>query len=115
MTIRLLAAADRGVAVRILVDDLKLHRSTHTVASLSLHPNVDIRVFNPWNVRASVGGRAREFLWRFRKLDHRMHNKLLIGDRDQALFGGRNLAEEYFGLAHRYNYVDVDVLHRAVL
>jgi putative cardiolipin synthase len=111
MTNRLIAAADRGVSVRLLVDDIKLHRSTYTVASLCLHPNIEIRVFNPWRARSSKSARGMEFFLRFRKLDHRMHNKLLIADNDRAIFGGRNIAEEYFGLNERYNFIDFDVLH----
>ena len=111
VTNRLLAAAERGVAVRMLVDDIDLERSTHTVASLCLHPNLEIRVFNPWSIRSNQAVRMMEFVARFGKLDHRMHNKLLIADNEQAVFGGRNLGEEYFGLSEDYNFVDFDVWH----
>lgn len=107
---RLLAAADRGVGVRILVDDLKLRARTHSVASLCRHPNLEIRVFNPWRHRTSRMAQAFEFIRRFQVLDRRMHNKLMVEDGRRAIFGGRNIAVEHFGLGETFNLVDHDLL-----
>jgi putative cardiolipin synthase len=106
---RLIAAADRGVSVRLLVDDMKLRRRTRSIASLCLHPNMAIRVFNPWAKRSSAVAQALEFIRRFGKLDQRMHNKLLVADNERAIFGGRNVAIEHYGLGETFNLVDFDV------
>ena len=107
---RVVAAADRDVRVRLLVDDLKLWKSTKRIKSLCRHPNIDIRVFNPWATRSGLAAIAYEGMRRFGRLDHRMHNKLLLTDGRRAVFGGRNLAESYFGLSDAYNLIDFDVL-----
>lgn len=107
---RLLAAADRGVRVRVLVDDLKLRNRTRSVAALCRHPNLKIRVFNPWRHRSSRVGQAFELIRRFQVLDRRMHNKLLVEDDRRAIFGGRNIAAEHFGLGKTFNLVDHDLL-----
>jgi putative cardiolipin synthase len=106
----LIDAADRGVTIRLLVDDLKLRRRSRSIASLCLHPNIDIRVFNRWNRRSNVGAQGIEFIARFGNLDHRMHNKLIIADNERAIVGGRNIADEHYGLSEAYNLVDFDVL-----
>ncbi len=107
---RVIAAADRGVRVRLLIDDLKLWKSTRRIKSLCGHPNIDVRVFNPWASRSGAAAIVYEGLRRFGRLDHRMHNKLLLVDGRRAVFGGRNLAEPYFGLSDSYNLIDFDVL-----
>lgn len=106
----LIDAADRGVVVRLLVDDLKLRRRSRGIASLCLHPNIDVRVFNRWKHRSNVGSQGLKFVARFGKLDHRMHNKLMIGDEKRAIVGGRNIADEHYGLATAYSLVDFDWL-----
>jgi putative cardiolipin synthase len=107
---RLIAAADRGVSVRLLVDDLKLRSRTRSIASLCLHPNLEIRVFNPFDKRSNAAAQGVEFVRRFARLDQRMHNKLLVADNERAIFGGRNIAAEHFGLGERFNLVDYDLL-----
>ncbi|MBG7606295.1 MAG: phospholipase D family protein, partial [Actinobacteria bacterium] len=82
---KLIAAADRGVSVRILVDDIKLLRSTRSVASLCLHPNIAIRVFNPWHMRTSASIQGLEFALSFKRLNRRMHNKLMVVDGERAI------------------------------
>jgi putative cardiolipin synthase len=106
---RLIAAADRGVSVRLLVDDMRLRSRTRSIASLCLHPNMAIRVFNPWAKRSNAGAQALEFIRRFGKLDQRMHNKLLVADNERAIFGGRNVAVEHYGLGETFNLVDFDI------
>ncbi len=110
MLSRILEAADRGVRVRLLVDDLKLRRRTRRIASLCLHPNLEIRVFNPWSRRSSAVSQGLEFVRRFASLDRRMHNKLLVADGKRVVFGGRNVADEHYGLGTRFNLVDYDLL-----
>jgi len=107
---RLIEAADRGVTVRLLVDDMKLRTRSKTIASLCLHPNLDIKVFNPWIRRSGAGMYAFEFLRRFKKLDHRMHNKLAVADGKHAIFGGRNIGADHFGVGDSVNLVDFDVI-----
>ena len=107
---RLIAAADRGVSVRLVVDDLKLRSRTRSIASLCLHPNIEVRVFNPFRARSSAFAQGVEFIRRFATLDERMHNKLLIADYEHAIFGGRNIAAEHFGLGDDFNLVDYDLL-----
>lgn len=102
----LLDSADRGVRVRLLLDDLTLHGRDSAVASLDAHPNIEIRYFNPF---ASRGVKAFEFLGDFERLNHRMHNKLMIADNALALLGGRNIGDHYFDVSEDANYRDLDV------
>ncbi len=107
---RLIAAADRGVSVRLLVDDLKFRGRTRSIASLCLQPNMEIRVFNPFDKRSNAATQGLEFIRRFARLNQRMHNKLLVADDERAIFGGRNIAEEHFGLGEDFNLIDYDLL-----
>jgi putative cardiolipin synthase len=107
---RLMKAADRGVRVRLLVDDLVFAPDERTIAAITTHPNIDLRIFNPGSIRGSFLGATSEFLLRFRELNRRMHNKLFIADNHLAIVGGRNIGNEYFGLAGKYNFRDLDVL-----
>jgi len=107
---RLLKAADRGVRVRLLVDDLALDGSDHNIAVYSQHPNFKIRIYNPGRVRKSTLGGIGEFLFHFRALNRRMHNKLFVVDNLIAILGGRNIGNPYFGLSKKYNNRDMDLL-----
>jgi putative cardiolipin synthase len=105
---RLLEAADRGVKVRLLVDDIDAHAKTAGFAALDAHPNIAVRAFNPF---ASRWGRLRklgEFLGSLDRLNHRMHNKSWIADNRIAIAGGRNLGDEYFGASGEVNFADLD-------
>lgn len=114
---RVIKAADRGVKVRILFDDLNtmLHDMTHVemrdelLSRIDRHPNVQIRVFNPWNDR-SLFGRGAGMVTDFKRLNRRMHNKQMVVDNRVAIIGGRNLGDEYFGLNPEFNFHDLDVL-----
>ncbi|MEH6593487.1 MAG: phospholipase D family protein [Halioglobus sp.] len=114
---RLLDAADRGVKIRVLVDDLNtLLRDAASpvlrdkvVAWLDLHPNVELRLFNPWSNR-EWGGRIQEGLGDFKKANQRMHNKALIVDNRAIIIGGRNIGDEYMGMNSSFNFHDLDVL-----
>ncbi|MEJ2581579.1 MAG: phospholipase D family protein, partial [Acidobacteriota bacterium] len=101
-------AAERGVRIRVVVDDTLFLEGKQGLANLSAHPNIEIRVFNPW---ASKGiSRGFEAATHLKRLNHRMHNKLLIADNQMAILGGRNVGDHYFGLHHKYNFHDLDVV-----
>ncbi len=103
-----LEAADRGVRVRILLDDMLYLKGKATLADIGDHPNIEVRIFHPW---ASKGvGRAFEFVGSMTRLNHRMHNKLLIADGQMAILGGRNVGDHYFGLGHSFNFHDLDTI-----
>jgi putative cardiolipin synthase len=101
-------AAERGVRVRVVVDDTLFIKGKKGLANLDAHPGIDLRIFNPW-VHKGVG-RLFESAARMKKLNHRMHNKLLISDNRMAILGGRNIGDHYFGLHHKYNFHDLDVI-----
>lgn len=103
-----LAAADRGVRVRVLVDDLDARAKNDGFAALHAHPGIDVRVFNPFVSRKGFVFQAGEFLTGFGRLNHRMHNKSWIADNRFAIAGGRNLGDEYFGASEDVNFADLD-------
>lgn len=105
---RMQAAADRGVRVRLLVDDFLTRGSDRVIAALDQHPNIEIRIWNPGKRRQL--GRNLEYLVRIRELNHRLHNKLLIADNRVVISGGRNIADAYYGLSESYNFFDLDLL-----
>jgi len=107
---RLLAAADRGVRVRILVDDIYTGDDDPKIAVLDSHPRMEIRLFNPWRYRGAGLGHAWNFLTESGRLNHRMHNKLLVADSAALILGGRNVGDEYFGLNEEFIFSDLDVL-----
>ncbi len=107
---RLLQAADRGVRVRILVDDILNGKPDRTIAALATHPNLDIRIFNPNPSRRTGTGSAVRFLMDMETLNRRMHNKLFVADGQVAILGGRNVGDKYFGLHAGYNFLDLDVV-----
>lgn len=103
-----LAAADRGVRVRILVDDLDARRKNIGFAALDAHPRMEVRLYNPTASRKGPVRIAGEFGMNFKRLNHRMHNKSWIVDNRVALVGGRNLGDEYFDAHDGTNFVDLD-------
>ena len=103
-------AAERGVRVRLLLDDLYTGGNDPLLLGLAAHPNVEIRLFNPFMVRfESVGARVAASLFDFGRVNHRMHNKLFIADGAMAVAGGRNIGDEYFMAHQGANYIDLDV------
>jgi putative cardiolipin synthase len=114
---RLLEAADRGVHVRLLLDDINLllrdaatvKLRDHGAALLASHPNIELRLFNPWSKRG-LGARAGEMLTDMSRLNQRMHHKMLVVDNRAAIIGGRNIGDEYLGLNEAFNFHDLDVL-----
>lgn len=108
---RVLHAADRGVRVRILVDDFLFNANEKLVASICrYHPNIEIRIFNPTHWRGNPLGSSMEFLFNFAHLNRRMHNKTWTADRSFTIVGGRNVGDHYYGLDEHYNFLDLDVL-----
>ena len=104
-------AALRGVRVRLLVDDLYTVGGDQMFRGLAAFPNVEVRLFNPFCcARDSVVSRYAASLGDFKRLNHRMHNKLFIADGAVAVMGGRNIADEYFARSATSNFVDMDVL-----
>jgi putative cardiolipin synthase len=104
----LLESADRGVRVRLLVDDLDARAKNDGLAALAAHPNVEVRLFNPWSTRSGSVSRAGEGLFSFDRINRRMHNKSWIADNRVAIVGGRNVGDEYFGAGEEMNFVDLD-------
>jgi putative cardiolipin synthase len=105
---RALQAADRGVRVRILIDDIYHTGRDDTYALIAAHPNVDLRVFNPMGNRNA--GRHVNYVLNRRQLNHRMHNKIFLVDNAVAVLGGRNIGDDYFGIDPKLNFHDLDVL-----
>ena len=106
-----LRAAQRGVRVRLLVDDLNLDGRESDLAVLAGHPNLQVRLFNPFAVRGGFGvARLLELLGDTARLNRRMHNKLWIADGAVAVMGGRNLGDAYFNASPESDFADLDVL-----
>ncbi len=101
----LLKAADRGVRVRLLLDDILTSGYDSGMAALDSHPNVELRIFNPF---ASRSARVMD-LPKFSRLNRRMHNKSFTIDNQVSVIGGRNIADEYFGARADLNFGDLDV------
>ena len=108
---QLLSAAERGVRVRVLVDDTLIDAQDKTLLLLSAHPNSHIRIYNP-NLRVGVNfwQRMGNAFTEFRAVNQRMHDKTAIFDGAAGITGGRNMADEYFDFDHEYNFRDRDVL-----
>ncbi|MEI8259393.1 MAG: phospholipase D family protein [Deltaproteobacteria bacterium] len=106
---RLVAAAHRGVRVRVLVDDNNLLRSEDRFATLTGHSNLEIRVFNPYHNRIRWM-RPIEFVTSFGRVQRRMHNKIFAVDSQVVVVGGRNISDNYFDLDAGVNFSDVELL-----
>lgn len=108
---RVLDAANRGIQVKILVDDFDSVNWNQKAAVLTLHPNIEVRVFNPFKKkRGKWAGRGLELMTDLERFNHRMHNKLFMTDKKIAIVGGRNIGNEYFGAGTKYDYRDYDVI-----
>ena len=106
----LMRAAERGVRVRVLVDDIDARAKHDLFRVADLHPNVEVRLFNPYYSRTGAFGQITESLWRARRLNRRMHNKAWIADNRVAIVGGRNIGDEYFGASEHSNFSDLDLV-----
>jgi putative cardiolipin synthase len=103
----LLLAADRGVRVRLLMDDIRTAGFDEALTALDAHPNLEVRIFNPFSRR---GGRSMDFVTRFGQANRRMHNKSMTVDGAASIVGGRNIGDEYFAAREDVNFGDLDVL-----
>jgi putative cardiolipin synthase len=106
LSLQLVEAADRGVRVRVLIDDNNIAGRDSPIAALDAHPNIEVRIFNPFSHR---GSRLFGYLNDFNRLNHRMHNKVIIADNALAIVGGRNIGDHYFGVHTDANFRDLDI------
>lgn len=104
----LVMAADRGVRVRLLLDDMDARNNNFALAGLDAHPNIEVRLFNPFSSRSGFFGKMLEMVFSLRRINHRMHNKSWIADNRIALAGGRNIGDEYFSASGHVNFFDLD-------
>jgi len=100
-------AAERGVRVRLLIDDNNTGGLDGTYAALDAHPNIEVRLFNPF---ANRGFRAGDFALDFSRVNRRMHNKSFTADNQAAIVGGRNVGDEYYGADLQLGFQDLDVV-----
>ncbi|WP_144213897.1 phospholipase D family protein [Shewanella donghaensis] len=107
LSLFLYKAAERGVRVRILLDDLTTVNGDEGLLAIANHPNIDVRLFNPSFERHY---RGMAFLWDFNRLNHRMHNKSLTIDNLVTVVGGRNIGAEYFSANEDVEFGDFDLL-----
>jgi len=104
-------AAERGVRVRVLVDDLNTAGEDRRFLHLGHHANIEVRVFNPFpGGRSATWSRILTSISDIPRINHRMHNKLFVADNELAITGGRNIGDEYFTLDKRSNFIDLDVV-----
>lgn len=103
----LYAAAERGVRVRLLLDDNNTQGLDDTLAVLDAHPNIEVRLFNPFVIRSP---RVIGYLTDFFRLNRRMHNKSFTVDNQATIIVGRNVGDEYFGATEGVLFVDLDVM-----
>jgi putative cardiolipin synthase len=102
----LLAAADRGVRVRILLDDLDASGKDDILQKIDAHPNVEVRLYNPFSNRSF----KTDFITDTDRVNHRMHTKTLTVDNQVTIFGGRNIGDEYFSASEEVGFGDMDAM-----
>ena len=108
---RLLAAADRGVRVRLLLDDIGIEHEDRLLGALDAHPHIEVRVFNPFRTRdPSWPSKIAQLALEPARLNRRMHNKSMVVDGFVAVLGGRNIGDAYFGADGDSNFRDLDLL-----
>ncbi|MCF8255242.1 MAG: phospholipase D family protein [Bacteroidia bacterium] len=107
----LVRAADRGVKVRLLIDDIMVDAGIKDIITLASHPNIEIKIYNPGiNLGKNLVQKLSKFATDFTKANQRMHNKTFTVDGKICITGGRNIADEYFDFDHDYNFRDRDIL-----
>ena len=106
---KLIEAADRGVSVRIILDDFSVGDRNEQLLLVNSHPNIEIRIYNPFVKRHGVA-KWLNFAFDFDRLNRRMHNKTFTVDGAVAIVGGRNIGDEYFNLNEHINFRDLDLL-----
>lgn len=104
----MLAAADKGVRVRILLDDIPIDEATETILyALDQHKNIEVRLFNPF---ANRGFRFADYIFSPKRINRRMHNKSFTVDGEFTVVGGRNIGDEYFSAHEESNFEDIDIM-----
>ena len=107
----LVRAADRGVKVRIIVDDIMVDADIQDILTFASHENITVKIYNPGvNLGKNIFSKIAKFATDFRDANQRMHNKTFIVDGKVVITGGRNIADEYFDYDHEYNFRDRDIL-----
>ena len=107
LTYEVLAAADRGVRVRMLIDDIYGNQDEDTWVGLDAHENIEVRMWNPWK---RGGSRLLQSIVRVAQIDYRMHAKSFTADNQATILGGRNIGDEYFDADRNVAFADIDVL-----
>ncbi|OAL80915.1 phospholipase [Acinetobacter sp. SFB] len=103
----IIKAADRGVKVRLLMDDNNAKKMEGIYLALDQHKNIDVRLYNPYRFRHY---RAMDMVLDLKRINRRMHNKSFIADNQIALIGGRNMSNQYYNVSDNYQFSDVDVM-----
>jgi putative cardiolipin synthase len=106
LTAELIKAANRGVRVRALIDDSTMTGRDNGLSVFDSHPNIEVRLFNPF---ANRGARIWGYITDLDRLNHRMHNKLIVMDSTISIIGGRNIGNHYFGIDPKANFRDLDI------
>ncbi|MCK0179949.1 phospholipase D family protein [Flavobacteriaceae bacterium S0862] len=107
----LIRAADRGVKVRVIVDDIMVDADAEDILVFDSHENISVKIYNPGvNLGKNIFQKIGKFTTDFRSANQRMHNKTFIVDGKVVITGGRNIADEYFDYDHEYNFRDRDIL-----
>ena len=110
-TAELLEAANRGVRVRLIVDDVLAHGDELLLRDIHVHPNIEVKVYNPTiNIGKHWTEKSRNVISDFDGINQRMHHKALIVDGKMVVTGGRNVGDEYYDLNSDYNFRDRDVM-----
>lgn len=107
----LVRAADRGIKIRLIVDDIMVDTDIEDILTFSSHKNISVKIYNPGvNLGKNIFQKIGKFTTDFRSANQRMHNKTFVVDGKIVITGGRNIADEYFDYDHKYNFRDRDVL-----
>ena len=107
----LVRAADRGVKVRIIIDDIMVDADIQDILTFNSHENIAVKIYNPGvNLGRNIFSKSKKFATEFRSANQRMHNKTFTVDGKIVITGGRNIADEYFDYDHEYNFRDRDIL-----
>lgn len=107
----LVRAEDRGVKVRIIVDDIMVDADSEDILTFSSHENIELKIYKPGtNLGVNIFQKIGKLATNFRSVNQRIHNKTFIVDSKAVIIGGRNIADEYFDYDHEYNFRDRDIL-----
>ena len=107
----LVRAADRGIKVRMIVDDIMVDTDIQDILTFNSHKNIQVKIYNPViNLGKNIFDKIGKIATDFRTVNQRMHNKTFIVDGKVVITGGRNIADEYFDYDHKYNFRDRDII-----